>query len=186
MAAPTPEELKGFGKKMKPFERKNMKDGGDRKAEPKHGTNDPYSSLIYPAHNNGIPDFPKQLRLVLTEEIQVIIERRTLSEEMRMMKRDKCYLWVVDDGGPKLLWEGTQNLHPEAQEKDEVKHTNITGDGDAYLGGELFFAPGNVIHINTRSDRYGGIPKDDGFEREWDNVLAYFRRVFSEYTILSH
>ena len=61
------------------------------------------------------------------------------------------YLWVIDDRGiPYILDEGYPGLGGE-----RPKHTNLTGGGDAYVGGEMWFQRGCRLWVSGKSGRYG-------------------------------
>ena len=70
---------------------------------------------------------------------------------------DKCFLWVIDSESIKIIWELTPNAKRGASrpEKPYVCHTNITGSGKAYIGGEMYFCENGEIYVNFSSDRYG-------------------------------
>lgn len=61
-----------------------------------------------------------------------------------------CYLWVVDERGIPSISEapvdriGAQNLH----------HTNLTGGGNASVGGELWFVARDEVYVSGGSGRY--------------------------------
>jgi hypothetical protein len=60
------------------------------------------------------------------------------------------YLWVIDEEGVPYIAEIPQPLLENAL----PKHTNLTGGGRAYLGGELWFATEVVIFLSGGSGRY--------------------------------
>ncbi len=60
------------------------------------------------------------------------------------------YLWVIDERGIPYIIES-----PIAAIDHELpKHTNLTGGGDAYLGGEIWFSSSISIYISGGSGRY--------------------------------
>ncbi len=66
-----------------------------------------------------------------------------------------CHLWVVDVRGTPFILERA----PIAQslESGRVTHTNLTGEGAASCGGEIWFDPGNenLLYVNGCSGRFG-------------------------------
>lgn len=60
------------------------------------------------------------------------------------------YLWVIDERGIPYIIEA-----PIAAIDYELpKHTNLTGGGEAYLGGEMWFTSTISIYISGGSGRY--------------------------------
>ena len=60
------------------------------------------------------------------------------------------YLWVIDDYGIPYIIEsplGELGNRPP-------KHTNLTGGGRAYVGGELWFSNSQSIYVSGGSGRY--------------------------------
>ena len=71
----------------------------------------------------------------------------------------KRYLWVIDERGIPYIIES-----PIAVIGYKLpKHTNLTGGGDAYLGGEMWFASTMSIFVSGGSGRY---PPLDGCQLE--------------------
>ena len=69
------------------------------------------------------------------------------------------YLWVIDSQGIPYIIES-----PNAAIGYKLpKHTNLTGGGDAYLGGEMWFSSTRSIYISGGSGRY---PPLDGLQLE--------------------
>ena len=63
---------------------------------------------------------------------------------------DNRYLWIIDGNGvPYVLESPVQALGGK-----EPKHTNLTGGGPAYLGGELWFESDAKIYVSGGSGRY--------------------------------
>ncbi len=59
------------------------------------------------------------------------------------------YLWVIDkDGIPYII----ESRVPVIDSKP--KHTNLTGGGDAYLGGEVWFKSFSSLYVSGGSGRY--------------------------------
>ena len=60
------------------------------------------------------------------------------------------YLWVIDQSGiPYIIEEPSPVI-----ENNLPKHTNLTGGGDAYLGGEMWFASEEALLVSGGSGRY--------------------------------
>ncbi len=60
------------------------------------------------------------------------------------------YIWVIDSNGvPYIIEEGLQEL-----EWQPPKHTNLTGDKEAYVGGELWFRNKSSLYVSGGSGRY--------------------------------
>lgn len=60
-----------------------------------------------------------------------------------------CYLWVIDTRGVPYIAEG-----PTIGAKFPFKHTNLTGGGEASIGGEAWFADPSTLYISGSSGRY--------------------------------
>lgn len=60
------------------------------------------------------------------------------------------YLWVIDDRGIHYVLDENK---PELGELPP-KHTNLTGGGMAYVGGEMWFETDSVLCISGDSGRY--------------------------------
>jgi hypothetical protein len=115
------------------------------------GHNDEFLGLIYDGKDNNFPDqFSGHLYLTPGEVIQNKIENGNPFPL-------KCFLWVIDQVSIKILWEMTSNIIRKKSnpEKPYVCHTNITGSGRAYVGGEMYFCSNGYIYVNFNSDRYG-------------------------------
>ena len=63
----------------------------------------------------------------------------------------KCrYLWVIDQRGiPHIIEECLDILN-----KTLPKHTNLTGGGNACMGGEMWFASNSSLYVSGGSGRY--------------------------------
>ena len=60
------------------------------------------------------------------------------------------YLWVIDERGiPYILEERLPAIRSNLP-----KHTNLTGGGLAYLGGEMWFASPTALYVSGGSGRY--------------------------------
>jgi hypothetical protein len=60
--------------------------------------------------------------------------------------RDRKYLWVIE--------QAAVPFGKECREDVDIKHTNLTGGGMAYCGGEVWFADKGSIYLNGGSGRY--------------------------------
>ena len=60
------------------------------------------------------------------------------------------YLWVINDAGVPFI----QEIPIAALNGREPKHTNLTGGGPAYMGGELWFETDTRIFVSGGSGRY--------------------------------
>lgn len=174
MSTPTQQELNGFGELIQPFQRNRRGKTMEKDLKPAHKESSIESGIgdkIYDAVNDGLPNHPK-IRNYVTDEIILQISKRELNN-----KKEYCFLWVLDEAGIKILWENTKN--PLDIEDGEVKHTNITGAGLAFHGGELFVTEDNRIFVNNSSDRYG-----DSDGKNWEEVIAYFKKTYVNYQII--
>jgi len=84
-------------------------------------------------------------------------------------RRNKTYLWVIDEEGLRVILEATPN---PLSARGCVCHTNITGRRKAYQGGELWFGTDSVIYLNNQSGRFKAITLD-----QRQAVLDYFQQV---------
>ena len=78
----------------------------------------------------------------------------------------KRYLWIIDANGIPYIREAP--IASVAGEKP--KHTNLTGGGKAYLGGELWFESNSCLWVSGGSGRY---PPIDGVQL--DCAVQVFR-----------
>ncbi len=116
------------------------------------GENELFIDLISDGKDNG---YPKQFHDLhfLTEE-QVDVHKINRGKNFPMY----CYLWVIDNESIKILWEMTSNIKRKNSnpQKPFVCHTNITGiNGQAYIGGEMYFCKNGNIYVNFSSGRFG-------------------------------
>ena len=172
MAAPTSSQIASFGPPISPFERAKKPDH-QKVVHEAHANRDAFESKIHDARDDGHPAFPKPTAFATTDQIQRIINKDLEASERRRI----CYLWVINDQGINMLWEGIENLSDPVEKK--VKHTNITGGGKAYHGGEVFFSDTKKIYVNNKSDRYGW-----SSNQQWDAVVSYFREVYSQFEVI--
>lgn len=60
------------------------------------------------------------------------------------------YIWVIDRRGiPYIIEQSIPRLND-----DKPKHTNLTGGGEAHIGGELWFADEESLFLSGGSGRY--------------------------------
>lgn len=139
-----------------PFEGHPRKTRNDHLLEgEKH--NDEFMQFIHDGRDNSFPNqFSKHL-LVTKEEIS--LHKIDLGNSYPL----KCFLWVIDSVSLKIIWEMTPNLRrkPSRPDKPYVCHTNITGSGKAYIGGEMYFCVNESIIVNFASDRYGYVSSEE-------------------------
>ena len=69
-----------------------------------------------------------------------------------ILKNNK-YLWVIDKDGLKIVRENQEYL--AAIERKQPSHTNLTGGGDAYSAGEVWFLGNGKVRLNAASRAYG-------------------------------
>lgn len=68
----------------------------------------------------------------------------------RCQRGTNTYIWVIDGTGvPYILEAPLGELAGECP-----KHTNLTGGGKAYVGGELWFATDSQLFVSGGSGRY--------------------------------
>ena len=101
------------------------------------------------------------------------------------------YIWVIDDSGVPYVLEGPMprlNGH-------EPKHTNLTGGGNAYVGGQLWFQDTRSMYVSGGSGRFPPTSEQqldtaiDVFESfkyavtslGWNHETGRARRVLQEY-----
>ena len=69
-----------------------------------------------------------------------------------ILKNNK-YLWVIDKDGLKIVRENQE--YSAAIERLQPSHTNLTGGGDAYSAGEVWFLGNGKVRLNAASRAYG-------------------------------
>ena len=79
----------------------------------------------------------------------------------------KKYLWVIDTKGIPYVFEIDIDLIGAVP-----KHTNLTGGGEAYLGGELWFTSESSLYLSGGSGRYP--PRDATQLEEATDVFESF------------
>lgn len=94
-------------------------------------------------------------------------------------RADDVHLWVVrTEDVPFALEKNTFANAKIGLTQHKIKHSNLTGGGSAYCGGEILFLDENILVLSGRSGRYG--PKS---EAEMYSVAKAFRE--SGYYVLS-
>jgi len=129
-----------------PFEGNPRKIADDLLEGEKH--NDEFIQFIHDGYED---KHPQQFVPVSIEEL----EKHNIHKGGKYP--EKCFLWVIDESSIKIIWEKTPNERRKASRPDRpyVCHTNITGSGKAYIGGEMYFCDNDNIYVNFSSDRYG-------------------------------
>lgn len=158
----TPEEKALLGPLIDPFGRNTRKPLEAKK--PKDGETDQsaFEHLIHNGENDGEP---KQFVRLTAGELQELKNNSGKYPE-------KCFLWVLDEDTIKIIREKNRNTL-RTHKPEFVCHTNLTGNGQAYLGGEIYFCEDGRIFINTYSDRYG----DPHSEIQWETAKKYIEKV---------
>lgn len=83
----------------------------------------------------------------------------------RKERGTNTYIWVIDSKGvPYIIEADLQQL-----EWQLPKHTNLTGDGEAYVGGELWFRNGSFLYVSGGSGRYPPLS-----ERQLEDAVGVF------------
>ena len=79
------------------------------------------------------------------------------------------YLWVIDACGIPYIAERPQR-DLKGNKGNLPKHTNLTGGGEAYVGGELWFASDDSLYVSGGSGRYPPIDS-----RQLELAVGVFR-----------
>jgi len=101
-----------------------------------------YSHQIIPIAGN-----PKFSVLTRAPVVGILIGHPPLSESDDGKNR---YLWVIDDRGIPYIFEEPI----KALKSNCPKHSNLTGGGQAYVGGEMWFLSREEIYVSGGSGRY--------------------------------
>ncbi|MCA0446597.1 MAG: hypothetical protein LCH54_10250 [Bacteroidetes bacterium] len=143
-----------FGRNTtKPVDRKIVEDGEREKIEFEH--------LIYSGHENGNPH---QFTTISIDEVEILRQKGGKWGE-------KSFLWVIDEETIKIIKEKNTNTL-RSHKPEFVCHTNLTGNGHAFIGGEIYFCEDGRKFINFFSDRYGNPSKE-----QWEAAKSYFEKV---------
>jgi len=143
---------------------------GDRaKKTPKDGEThkDGFEPFIYDAIRNSTPSVDQGFIALSPEDAQFVIARP--HKDYTEVHQNACFLWVIVEDRIIMIREKTRNTRRESQ---DVCHTNLTGNAQARIGGELFFCEDDSIIINQKSDRYGRADPE-----LFKVALNYFRRL---------
>lgn len=146
--------IPAFGRNTrKPIEDRIPKDGETDKTEFEH--------LIHPGEENGNPH---QFVSISVKEVEILKQKGGKWAE-------KSFLWVIDEETIKIIRERNAN-RLRVHKPEFVCHTNLTGNGNAYIGGEIYFCEDGRKFINPFSDRYG-----DATPEQWETAKRYFEKV---------
>jgi len=159
MPALSQEDKNLLGKLIQPFERSQK--AADKKVL-KPGESEKFSDSIHDGIDNKKPKH--NFVYVTTQEVESYIKTNGRYQE-------KCFLWIIDDVSIKIIREKTRNTL-RTHDETCVCHTNLTGAGEAYIGGEMFFCEDGKVYINYFSDRYG-----NPTEQQWETAKEYIKRV---------
>lgn len=128
------------------------------------------SEYVHLVEWNGSP--PKIIKLS-ADEIQNLLADPIGFRSDKILYRKKCFLWVIDGSGLKIVREMVRNTK-RAHDPDFICHTNLTNGGTAYIGGEILFGDSGQVFINNFSDRYGGPQTPSEL---WDATKDLFRKL---------
>lgn len=83
-----------------------------------------------------------------------------------------CHLWIMDGAGLPYLLERCEAAQSLAS--GVIKHTNLSGGGEASSGGELWVDPADdhKVYVNGCSGRYGPTT-----EEELEDVVEVFKQM---------
>lgn len=168
MAALTEEEIKLLGPIIEPFAR--SKKPPDQK-KPKVGEKEieEFKEFILDGIRDGKP--PQYVFLDENEIEQLKNDPANFRSNNRNAYREKCFLWVIDSTSIKIVREKTRN-RKRTHDPEYVCHTNLTGAGLAFIGGEMFFDKDFNVYVNYFSDRYG-----NPSTVQWETAKAYIKSV---------
>lgn len=158
----TQEEKKLLGPLISPFGRNTRKPPEER--VPKVGETDKtaFEHLIHNGEDNGEP---LQFVTISVSDIEIL-------KQMDGKWAEKCFLWVIDEETIKIIREKNAN-RLRTHKPEFVCHTNLTGNGEAYIGGEIYFCEDGRKFISFFSDRYG----DPHSVEQWKTAKGYFEKV---------
>lgn len=117
--------------------------------------------------------------------------RPPIQSKDSMVPESNTYIWVIDCSGIPYVIE----VPVPILGNKEPKHTNLTGGGRAYVGGQLWFHSEYCMYVSGGSGRF---PPLDEAQLEavvavfksfnysvrslgWDNATGRARRVLLEY-----
>lgn len=125
---------------------------------PGEGDTELFVEFIHDGRDNGYPTQFHCHHLLTDEEI---VSKRIEEGNSYPMK---CFLWVIDVVSLKIIWEMTPNIKRKTMvpSKPFVCHTNITGtNGQAYIGGEMYFCENGTTYVNFNSGRFGIVASEE-------------------------
>lgn len=157
----TQDERNLLGPLINPFGRNQRKPAEERMLKVGESDRSAFETLIHSGENNGNP---KQFEQITVDEIEILRNRSGKYPE-------KCFLWVIDDETIKIIKERNRNVL-RTHKPEYVCHTNLTGGGQAYIGGEIYFCVDGTKYISPSSDRYG-----DPSPEQWEAAKLYFIKV---------
>ncbi|MDE2937708.1 MAG: hypothetical protein OXR67_02135 [Chloroflexota bacterium] len=94
---------------------------------------------------------------------------------VRFQRGPNTYIWVINAEGVPYILEVFQG----ESASELIKHTNLTGGGKAYVGGELWFSTDRKLFVSGGSGRYS--PQD---EKQLEAAVEVFRSFSYEVTSL--
>lgn len=129
------------------------------------------STHVHIVEYNGNPP----LYIQLTEDELIEFKSSPLSYKSKRpdIYRSKCFLWVIQEDSLKIAREAIRN-EKRTHDSEYICHTNLTGAGLAYIGGEIFFDSNGNGYINYFSDRYGGQATPNEL---WEAAKNVFRQL---------
>jgi hypothetical protein len=158
------EEKRILGPIIGPFERNNRKPADQKILKDGEKERDFIKHLIHSGEDDKNPkQFKKEMKIKISE-LDVLREKKGKWPE-------KCFLWIIDFETIKIIKEKNRN-EKRTHKKDCVCHTNLTGGGNAFIGGELYFVEDGRKIISFSSDRYG-----DPSPEQWVAAKNYFEKV---------
>ena len=87
-------------------------------------------------------DPPKIVKLS-AEEIEELKRDPIGFRDNKVLYREKCFLWIIDESSLKIAREKKRNVK-RAHDPDFICHTNLTNGGKAYIGGEVLFGEDKI------------------------------------------
>lgn len=110
--------------------------------------------ILFDSYNASENKYPKGL-LFATNQDELTSELNLwASKQYEKIDPKRKYLWIVGKNEIRLALESTKN---EKSSRGCICHTNITGDSEAIIGGEMWFlqeGDNYKIYFNFKSGRY--------------------------------
>lgn len=117
----------------------------------------PGEEILFDSYNASNNKYPDGL-LYATNETELLTELNLwAAKQYEKINPKRKYLWVVGGNEIRLALESTKN---EKSSRGFICHTNITGNGEAIIGGEMWFLEkdGNYkVYFNFKSGRYPSV-----------------------------